>query len=130
MSYESSIWVKDQITRMEGSDVGEMFTIQFIRSENKIDVVAYLSDSAIAQPLSNNIKKPKMCAAVSKNLDPVAIYGGSNNVATEIASLEGSNWLFENGTSANSIGRWNATEGIAYLQTKAIGPKSFNTQVR
>ena len=109
MSYESSNWVKDQITRLNGSDVGEMFTIQFIRSDNKIDVAAYLSDSALAQPLSNNIKKPKMCAATSENLEAVNIYGGSNNVATKIAALEGSNWLFENGTSADSLGRWNAS---------------------
>jgi len=119
MSYESAKWVKDQITRYQNSAVSEMYSIQFIRSENKIAIAAYHSDKAMATPLSNNIKKPKMCADFSSNVPDVEFYGGSNKIAYAVNQSDtgaqglvimnqSSTWLFENGTTTDGVlGSWN-----------------------
>ena len=79
MSFESAKWVKDQVTRYNNEDIAEMFSIQFIRSENKIDVAAYASNTSLSFSLNPNVKKPKMCADYSKDIPSVNYFGGFNN---------------------------------------------------
>lgn len=141
MSFESTKWVKEQTTRYSNDFVSEMFSIQFIRSENKVDLAAYSSNSSLSYSLNPNVKKPKMCADFSKTIPSVNYFGGYNNQAYYVNSsengalglslIDNSDWIFENGTSTNGhIGTWNHNQSVAYIQTGNIGPQSYNTVIR
>lgn len=88
MSFESAKWVKEQTTRYTNQLVSEMFSIQFIRSEIKIDVAAYASNSSRSFNLNPHVKKPKMCADYSKEIPSVKYFGGYKDQAYHINASE------------------------------------------